>query len=79
MARPRMRFTLLGQMAFVAMLAIGLGMWAGVTRSVRRARYYRVKADEMTLAEQEHCNLAARLHHQAIIKEVEVEQDRERA
>jgi hypothetical protein len=33
----------------------------------------------MTLAEQEHRNLAARLHHQAMIKEVEAEQGRERA
>ena len=49
---PDLRFALLGLLALVATMAIGFGTWVVVTRSNRRAPFYRAKAEELTRVEQ---------------------------
>ena len=79
MRRPRLRFTILGLMVLVIMMAIGLGVWVEAMRSGRRAQFYRAKAEEMARAEQDHRNEAARHHNWVISNEVVIELQRERA
>jgi hypothetical protein len=52
MGAPHLRFTLLGLMAVVATMAIGFGTWVVGPRSIRRAQFYRAKAEEMARVEQ---------------------------
>ena len=78
MQRPRLRFTLVGLMAFVAAMAIGFGILVAI-RSARQAQFYRAKAEEMTRAEQDHRNQAAAHYNRAMIYEVQIELQREKA
>jgi hypothetical protein len=79
MRRLHLRFTLLGLMALIALMAIGFGIWVAAMRSGRRAQVYRAKAEELTRAAQDHRNKAAGYNNRAIIDEVAIDFQRERA